>query len=697
MAADHTRSFWGYPVPIKGPYHPYKAEKNSNPALRGWILVPATYVMEYIRPVREYIWANAGFSSLRDIRLDIEHYEPLHDPTVVPLDHKGPQANGNGSNQATTSRANIGLDGSSTSASSSSSSSSSNDNKDLEDHGLSTAPSPPPSKPLLSPNVYYSASTYRNLYLAGELTPTDVANALLPLIRRDIEPKGEHHLYFFDSKADLVLQAAEASTQRYRENRSLGPLDGVPCAVKDEYDVEGYKSCLGSVNDYTAEPRESTDSEGITNWLVTRLLAAGVVLIGITSMHEFGLDTTGNQPVYGTPRNPFHAGYYTGGSSSGTGGAVGLGLIPIGLGSDGGGSIRIPASYCNVFGLKPTHNRLSFYPGENHCNSCAVLGPLACDIESLAQVFEAIAEPHPTSVFAAPLVPRLPPAREMLTVQRHSGKKLGIVRAWFDDCAPAVRQLCHGMVDRLVAERGYEVIDIDIPFLKAGQSAHALTVLTDASTLLPEYGNLTWANRILLALGRTARATDYVLAQKLRRCLVTHLSYLWTQHPGLLIVTPTTACAGWPIRSGASSSSSAESSFVSSLFSELRYGVSDGDRTMESMRYVWMANLCGLPSISVPAGFASATGDGERVFGEDETDEREKVPVGLMATGEWAAEKLLLEFGVEAEVVGRRVAQDKDNGKAKVKGFAGAGVRPARWVDVVELARAQKRSREHVF
>lgn len=159
----------------------------------------------------------------------------------------------------------------------------------------------------------------------------------------------------------------------------------------------------------------------------------------------------------------------------------------------------------------------------------------------------------------------------------------------------------------------------------------------------------------------------------------------------MLIVTPTTACAGWPIRSSSSSNS-----FFSSLFSELRYGLSDGDRTIESMRYVWLANLCGLPSISVPAGFASAQGDGEKVFGSSDGDGgQEKVPVGLMATGEWAGEELLIEFGVEAEVVGRGANKDKDRGKGK--SGAGAGVTPARWVDVVELAKAQKRSGERVF
>lgn len=168
---------------------------------------------------------------------------------------------------------------------------------------------------------------------------------------------------------------------------------------------------------------------------------------------------------------------------------------------------------------------------------------------------------------------------------------------------------------------------------------------------------------ILLALGRTTPATDYLMAQKLRRCLVMHLSHLWYQHPGMLIITPTTACAGWRIRNKAG---------------ELKVGLSDGDKTIESMRYVWMANFCGVPSISVPAGYASpdaaAKGAGLRVAEKGTVG---KVPVGLMAMGEWAGEKALVEFGVEAERVG---AEGRE--------------RPGRWVDVIEAARTQVKSSE---
>jgi Asp-tRNA(Asn)/Glu-tRNA(Gln) amidotransferase A subunit family amidase len=552
--------------------------------------------MEWFRFIREMIWHNTGFDSLRAIIPYIEHYEPWFEPQVVPF----PEA----------------VEG------------------DRSDAVLADAaaeeerPTPSMAYPK---SKYYSAADYRHLYLSGALTPTDVAEALLPLIRRDIPNPTEHSKAWFETRVDKVLAAAHESTLRYREGRSLGPLDGVPTAVKDEYDMEGYRTCLGSRNTYFSPH----DKHG-TTWCVQKLEAAGAVNLGKLSMHEFGLDTTGNNPIHGTPRNPHNPSYYTGGSSSGTGYAVGAGLIPIGLGSDGGGSIRIPASLCGVFGLKPTHGRLSFRPGPNLCITCACLGPMASDMASLAALFSVISAPHPSSPF-----PPLPTPLTLRLPSPDDAKTLGIPTAWLARATPSIQALCNSLVRRLVTTHSYTVVPITIPFLKEGQIAHAMTVLADAATLLPNTKNLTPANRILLALGRVTPATDYLLAQKLRRLLMQHLAWLWREHPGMVIVTPTTACEGLPIVSEKQ---------------ELAWGLNDGDRTMESMEYVWLANFCGLPSLSVPAGFVQARGG--------------DVPVGLMATGEWCDEEGLLRFGMAVEEVGAERRR-----------------RPEAWVDVVEEAR----------
>jgi hypothetical protein len=204
--------------------------------------------LEWVGFVRHYIWADARFNILRSIRHEIEDTEPRYDPTVFPLENTSDSGR-------------------------------SQDVSHSEKSQIIRAP--------LSPLKRYSVEDYRALYLSGELTPLDVAHAILPLIRRDTSPPGEHSIAWFEVKVDLVLRAAEASTQRYKEKRPLGPLDGIPTAVKDEYDMEGYTTTLGSINDYTGKV-PSADGK-IDAWCVRKLAESGAVIMGKVSMHEFGM------------------------------------------------------------------------------------------------------------------------------------------------------------------------------------------------------------------------------------------------------------------------------------------------------------------------------------------------------------------------------------------------------------------------
>lgn len=133
---------------------------------------------------------------------------------------------------------------------------------------------------------YYSVSDYRAMYLSGQATPTDVARALLPLIRRDISPQGKHSTAWIDTKVELVLKAAEESTIRYRQNRSLGPLDGVPASIKDDFDLDGYDMTMGSNMNYAGR---AVKGGSITNWSVRKLQEAGIIILGKLTMHEFGM------------------------------------------------------------------------------------------------------------------------------------------------------------------------------------------------------------------------------------------------------------------------------------------------------------------------------------------------------------------------------------------------------------------------
>ena len=364
-------------------------------------------------------------------------------------------------------------------------------------------------------------------------------------------------------------------------------------------------------------------------------------------------DTSGNSNVHGTPLNPFNSQYFTGGSSGGCAYAISTGLIPIALGGDGGGSIRVPAAFCSTFGLKPSHARLSHKPGLNHANSCGVNAPMAADISSLAACYRVIGAPDPACSIASQFPDLVPLAfPPLLHTESSKGRLLGIPQAWFSRATPATQRLCRSLLDRLASSYMYTFVSIDIPFISEGQAAHSMTVLSDAATALPSTRNLTASNKILIALGSVTPSTDYILAQKLRQLLMQHLAYLWNSYPGMIIVTPTTPCEGWRIGRPEV---------------DLKGGMSDGDTTQSTMEYAWMANFLGIPALSIPAGFVGP--EGAKSAGEESMCEG-SIPVGLMGMGEWGREESLLAWGAHAEALG----EDERR-------------RPGSWVDVVEKAR----------
>jgi Asp-tRNA(Asn)/Glu-tRNA(Gln) amidotransferase A subunit family amidase len=129
---------------------------------------------------------------------------------------------------------------------------------------------------------FYTIADFHDAYKSGAVTPTDIVDALLPLIRRDIAQRGPHSTAFTESKVELVRQAAETSTKRWKAGKPLGILDGVPFAVKDDLDVTGYKRHCGTSHDYTeGRPVE-------TSWCVRKVEEEGAVLIGKLNMHELG-------------------------------------------------------------------------------------------------------------------------------------------------------------------------------------------------------------------------------------------------------------------------------------------------------------------------------------------------------------------------------------------------------------------------
>ncbi|KAI1619733.1 amidase [Exophiala viscosa] len=558
-------SAYNRPQPCQGPDVPYKNEPASNPVLRGLPLAIVSSIIATSSYVQKVFWRLNGLDKVKDIS-HLTDYEPRLDPTVIPV--------------PTSSDTPIAL--------------------------------PELSSPATQISNYHTCADYHAAYTSGNLTPSDVAEYLLLLIRRDTEPAGPYSVAFIDSNVELVRAAAKASTQRYRDGRPLSVLDGVPLAVKDEVHMTGYKRRLGSKVDFS-------DPKDRTAWCVQKWQEAGGVVIGASNMHEVGLDTTNNNQTWGTPLNPHNNGYYTGGSSGGSAFSVASGLCPIALGVDGGGSIRLPSAFCGIYGLKPSHGRISSRVGLEYTDSVGTPGPLACSLDDLALAYRIMAQPDPDSHrsgrFPNPLT------KSAQTVHKTEKKYIGIDRGWLNRSDPVVLDMFNIAVDHYVKSQGYEVVDIEIPLLPDGQKAHALTILSESrSQLTPEkVKKLSWHNQLLLSVvGTHAQAQDFIFSQKLRNLLMCHLAWLWEEYPGMVILTPTTPCAGWKIGKPSDVTSG--------------YGVSDSDMSLKSMEYVYLANFVGTPAISCPMGYTDAN-----------------VPVGLMAMGEWGSEEQLIAFGKEGE------------------------------------------------
>ena len=189
---------------------------------------------------------------------------------------------------------------------------------------------------------------------------------------------------FTDVTADRARAKARALDRARSEGKPLGPLAGVPFAVKNLFDIEGLPTRAGSKINRRHKPavRDAT--------LIERLEAAGAVLLGGLNMGEYAYDFTGENVHDGPSRNPHDLSRMTGGSSGGSGGAVAGGLVPLALGSDTNGSIRVPASFCGIFGLKPTYGRLSRARTFPFVASLDHLGPFARNVKDLALAYDAM-------------------------------------------------------------------------------------------------------------------------------------------------------------------------------------------------------------------------------------------------------------------------------------------------------------------
>jgi Asp-tRNA(Asn)/Glu-tRNA(Gln) amidotransferase A subunit family amidase len=457
-----------------------------------------------------------------------------------------------------------------------------------------------------------SVADYASAYRQGRVDPCLVAERLLEACARAQAadpPLGA----FIAQRAEDVRAQAAASAERFRRGRPLGPLDGVPVAVKDELDQRGYPTTVGTGFQGGAPAAEDAEA-------VARLRVAGALLVGKANMHEIGLGVSGLNPHHGPARNPFDPTRITGGSSSGPAAAVASGLCPLSVGADGGGSIRIPAALCGAVGLKPSFGRVSERGAAPLCWSVAHVGPIASSARDAALGYALMAgrDPADPGSWEQPAV-----TLEGFGQTDLSGVRLGVYAPWFEDAEPEVVAACRAALAAL--ERAGAIrVPIELPELDLLRVVHMVTIVSEmaASQLehraahRKDYGGDV---RLNLALAGRLTAADYVHAQRLRVRLCGHF------HAALrgvdAIVTPTTASAALPIRGPAA-----------------RTGESDLEALECIMRFAPAANLTGLPAISVPAGFTPGG-----------------LPVGLQLIGRmWEEHRLLAWAAVVESQVSRR-------------------------------------------
>ncbi len=238
-----------------------------------------------------------------------------------------------------------------------------------------------------------SAESLLEHYATGRLSPVEALQAITERIAR--HNPAVNAFAVLDPRA---LQAAGESAQRWRAGRPLGVLDGVPCTVKDLVDLAGFPTRRGSRT--TSADAVPDDAPAVLG-----LKAAGAVIIGKTTTTEFGWKTPGDCPLHGITRNPFDVRRTPGGSSSGAAAAAAAGFGPLHLGTDAGGSIRIPAAWCGAVGLKPSFGRVPQWP-IGAFGAVAVAGPITRTVRDAALMLSALARFDGRDPFSLPDDPR---------------------------------------------------------------------------------------------------------------------------------------------------------------------------------------------------------------------------------------------------------------------------------------------------
>jgi len=412
---------------------------------------------------------------------------------------------------------------------------------------------------------------------------------------------------FITVTAEQALRQARQADAELAAGRDRGPLHGIPIAVKDLFATRGVRTTAGSPIYRDLVPTEDAAA-------VARLEAAGAVMLGKLNMHELAYGITSANPHFGAVRNPWDPERSPGGSSGGSGAAVAAGMAYAAMGTDTGGSIRIPASFCGTVGLKPTYGRVSRRGILPLSWSLDHAGPLTSSVRDAAVVLNAIAghDPGDPTSSRHPVVDFVPD--EGCSIR---GLRIGFPENFFFERLDADVELAvRGAIAR-AESLGAVVKTLKLPDVAAMNAAARVILLCEASAMLePHLGNRRQFGPDVLALldqGRLLRATDYINAQRLRRKLQREFSGVWPSVD--CVITPTTPISAPPIGAGT-----------------VKLAGREEDVRLAATRLVRSINLLGLPALSIPCGLGASG-----------------LPVGLQIVGASFEEALILRVGAALE------------------------------------------------
>ena len=439
---------------------------------------------------------------------------------------------------------------------------------------------------------FLSATELSQLIETREVSPVEVVQAHLERIDA---VDSNLNSYITVCRGEAIDEARQAERAMVRGNY-LGPMHGIPVAIKDQFCTKNIRTTAGStiLADYV--PNEDAT-------VVTNLKRAGAILLGKLNMSEFAMGEAFRYP-YGTPRNPLDQERIPGTSSGGSGAALAGHLCAASVGEDTGGSIRNPASYCGIVGLRPTYGRVSRYGMLGSLWSMDTPGPMARTVADCAMALQAIAGFDPKDLYT---IDRPVPDYSQHLDGNISGIRVGVVKemVYSDVVEPDVRDRVLEAIT-LLGELTASVEDVAMPLLHRGSVIFAGTALPEVATAHRRWIKTRMRDydhniQVRQMTGSIFPAQVYYKAQKLRALFRQQVLEALQKVDVLVLPTTPTPAPKIPTAAGIHSKKEVEASYLS------------------RRNFTPIANLAGIPAISVPCGFTSSEPTG--------------LPIGLQIVG----------------------------------------------------------------